>query len=294
MAPLLVIGGLALAACEDDASMDPASFSSDAAVDFSDARADAFGIPDAADADAEDAADAEDGSSGDVPDGSDMDAADADSADAEDGSSGDITDAADAALECDGGSVICDGVCVPRLGTVDQEQNTTSAGRDYLWKGRTFVQTFTAGASGRLVGVEVYVQRTHVGPDPEGSLRLTVRDANDVALGSAEVDLSQFPIDNSPHQLGDEPGAGYFDLAGACIPITAGRGYRFELELVGIPMGVCTANSCTAGRLGEFCYTDSNCDYAVGIEFSKGDPYPGGAFVGGFDDEDFIFRTYVR
>lgn len=255
VAPILVICALPLAACEDDETSGPSSFSFDAGmVGFDVAQADSpvSELPDAADIDV------------------------------------------DAALVCDGGSVSCNGVCVARVGTIDQVQNATSAGRTYLVRGDTFVQTFTAGASGQLVGIELYVQRAIVGTGPtQGSIRLTARTADGGALGSAEIELSRFEIDNSPHQLGVDPGAGYFDLASHCISVTSGASYRLELELVGAPAGVCTDGSCTAGRLGDSCNGDSQCDYRIGVELSDGDPYAGGTFLQG-TNEDLIFRTYVR
>ncbi len=97
--------------------------------------------------------------------------------------------------------------------------------------GRFVGQTFTAPASGSLLGIEVRVQRCGA-PGSPPPLRLVLKQGT-TELATVLIPamaLAQDCNDHPPPLSGAQPGPGLFDLRDAPVPIAAGTEYAFDLH----------------------------------------------------------------
>ena len=96
---------------------------------------------------------------------------------------------------------------------------------------------------------------------------------------------------------GDVMGPGLFDLSDSCVAVEMGQQLRFRLELVDVPAGVCDAmgKKCSAGKVGEGCFDDVDCDFQIGAGLDFGG-YDGGDLLLGDAPQmgqDLTFKTIV-
>lgn len=157
-------------------------------------------------------------------------------------------------------------------------------------------QSFTAGRTGTLAGIEVAAFRAGDWA-LEGDVRFEVFDAEGASLGRVSRPLAGFP---DGHALVPEPlvldalGAGYFDLSALGIAVHPGRVLRFELTPPG--GGVCDLErfTCVDGRPSSFCFFDGDCDPQMGLGSAFHSYFPGGAYQGGTPtSDDIVFKTLV-
>lgn len=199
---------------------------------------------------------------------------------------------------CSVGDSCLDGACVDASldgATVDQSLLTAS-GFVPITAVELPSQTFTAGQDGLLTAIEIAA----VGCDPlppAGSIKLTLFDVGDNVLAEATVGIDALAADCMAAPLGDAKGPATFDLSSSCVEVEVGLTMRFQLELVDVPAGVCEAmgKKCSAGKVGEQCFEDLDCDFQVGAGLDFGGYAGGDLLLGGAPqaDQDLAFKTFV-
>ncbi|MBX3211554.1 MAG: hypothetical protein KF850_05935 [Labilithrix sp.] len=203
------------------------------------------------------------------------------------------------------GDAVCEGTPVG-TGTVDQENLYESGGAHLTPTTGKPYQTFTAGETGWLAGIELAVQRAEVGSgETIGKMRveLYTYPGHELLAGS-ELPLTNFPrakprSEDRRITLSSGIGAGYFPFADSCVRLTAGTQYYFRMMLADVPDGVCgdvtDAGTCTVGRVGDPCTEHArHCDTDIWVSMTtSANPYDAGGWNGGATG-DFTFRTYVQ
>lgn len=200
----------------------------------------------------------------------------------------------------EGCSGVClDGACVDAgiMGAAVDQSLFTTSGFLPITAADVPSQTFTAGASGLLTAIEIAA----VGCDPlppAGSIKLVLLDADNITLAEATAPIDALGNTCMSYELsGDVMGPGLFDLSDSCVAVEAGQQLRFLLELEGVPAGVCEAmgKKCSAGKVGEGCFDDLDCDFQIGAGLDFGG-YAGGDLLLGDApqaDQDLTFKTIV-
>lgn len=183
---------------------------------------------------------------------------------------------------------------------VDQEQLGVTGGLG-IGPAGSIGQTFTAGCTGPLVGVEVSLVVGDAGytyPDPVMEVS-----GPSGSLGNKTIPAATVPVDLAP-LAHDAVGPGYFDLTSLAIAVTAGESYAFDFLGNPAMAGTCDvgAGSCASGRVGQSCSVDGECDllFFVG-DTGDGDPNPGDPYAGGSErigtweraGYDLGFKTFV-
>ncbi len=179
-------------------------------------------------------------------------------------------------------------------GTVDQEQlvvtGALGVGAYY-----TIGQTFTAGCSGPLTGIELGVMRGEDYTYPDMTLNVS---GSGGLLGTASIPSAPLPVSTVVTLSHDTTGPGLFDFAAQSIQVTAGESYSFEVQTAASLAGACDteAGSCTAGRVGQACDDEFDCSLWWYVSDTDTDPYAGGTqMLGGSprDGFDHAFKTFV-
>ncbi|WP_205634113.1 hypothetical protein [Labilithrix luteola] len=194
-----------------------------------------------------------------------------------------------AGVTCHEGACGCGGA----VGAVDQAQPLATSGQYVNASVGGVGQSFTAGKTGLLTGIEMKLDVCTTMPG--FSLHMVVSDAAGNALGTGDVPLVAPPLTCTGYTglPSGPPGAGYFDLGSSCITVTAGTAYRFDVTLAGPPTK-CNGGKCSAGQAVGVCISDNDCQPQPGYTFSTANPYPGGHDTRGGTAWDLAFRTYVR
>ncbi len=193
-----------------------------------------------------------------------------------------------------------DAGCETAPGGADQSQLQNSG---YYGLSTTQVvgQSFTAGQTGQLTGIEVplaWYYCTPPGVAASGSIALTLTDSNGVTLGSTDIPISSFGTRcaNTAVTSG-APGVFYIDLSSQCIQVESEMVYTFTFTSLLQP-GVCAAASglCTGGLVGNSCELAEECDFTFGVGESLGDSYSAGTAIvnGSPAGNDLNFRTFVK
>lgn len=181
-------------------------------------------------------------------------------------------------------------------GTVDQEQLSVTGGLG-LGPGYSVGQTFTAGCSGQLTGVEVGIMLGDAGytyPD----VVVEVSDSSGV-VGTSSLPATAFSAGALPPLYHDSVGSGFFQLNTQGITVAAGQQYAFDLLPNPSMAGTCDADAgiCSAGRVGNSCGADYDCNlYFFVDDTGNSDPYAGGfeTIAGGERAGfDLAFKTFV-
>jgi hypothetical protein len=161
-------------------------------------------------------------------------------------------------------------------------------------------QTFTVGAAGQLMGIELALAKCNTAViAASGSIRLDVFDSTNATLGTARLAVSTITHACSAYPLVQGTvGTGLFDLSSACIAVTSGEVLHFELSEEGIDAGKCntTTHFCSAG-LTTTCTADGDCDITYGASAAGSDLYSKGTeTVNGTAKaaDDLDFKTFVR
>jgi hypothetical protein len=156
-------------------------------------------------------------------------------------------------------------------------------------------QTFTAGKTGVLTGIEL--ELTACAPLPMGvSYQLDVFDGMNNFLGTASIPLTNV-FGCAPASLDATTiGTGFFDLSAACIPMQAGQKYSFKITTPGAPVGKCSSLGwCTAGMVNASCCVDADCEYVIAVGVYKGTYAGGSAIVSGVTEPfSLMFKTFVH
>jgi hypothetical protein len=179
---------------------------------------------------------------------------------------------------------------------VDQWNRVSTGNTAVISGGQTAGQTFTVGITGLLSGVEFAPLLDS--SDPSDEITLEVFDSLGQSLGSTSITAEDFPpgsgVVPAPLSL-TEVGPGFFDTASLGIQVQSGEALSFEIRR-GEATGVCDQNTseCSSGRVGEFCFVDSQCDQSIRAGTS-GDTYAGGTrLVNGLPSTgDLAFKTFV-
>jgi hypothetical protein len=156
-------------------------------------------------------------------------------------------------------------------------------------------QTFTAGKTGVLTGIELDL--TACPPLPASVLyELDVFDGMNNFLGTASIPLTGVFTCYASSLGASTIGTGFFDLSAACIPMQAGQKYSFKLTTPGTPVGKCsTLGWCTEGMVGASCCVDADCEYVLGVGTYKGTYAGGNAIVSGASESfSLMFKTFVH
>jgi hypothetical protein len=161
--------------------------------------------------------------------------------------------------------------------------------------GWTVEQTFTVATAGKLLGIAISATRGTAGPGDV--LNLTLRnDTTSTSFGTFALQAQTFG-ESAPGPLLSAAGPGYFDLSALDISLTPGHAMTLGLSTVS-GSGVCNLVShiCTAGQVGETCFSNAECNGEIGLRF--GDNYPEGSstIVGGPPQisQDIAFAVAVR
>lgn len=199
---------------------------------------------------------------------------------------------------CSVGDSCLDGACVDASidGAAVDQSLLTASGFVPITPLELPSQTFTSGVSGLLTAIEI----SAVGCDPlppAGSIKLTLFDVGDNVLAEATIGVDALTSDCTAAPLGDAAGPATFDLSSSCVEVEAGVAMRFQLDLVDVPAGVCNAmgKKCSAGKVGEQCFEDIDCEFQIGAGLDFG-AYAGGDLVlSGAPqmDQDLTFKTIV-
>ncbi|MDB4967493.1 MAG: hypothetical protein JWN44_3182 [Myxococcales bacterium] len=201
---------------------------------------------------------------------------------------------------CGSGNSCASGQCVPSWctsvpGSVDQSQLQCPGWNvGLLLTQQPIGQTFVAGASGQLTGVEVNVGRCGQ-TDPTATVQLVVADEFGTALATASVPLSQ---------LGDHCGAPldptlltgtFFELTSSCVAVTAGQSLSLSLTIENATPDSCDSNTHTCVVGGGHCHGDYDCELDLRVSVSD-DQYAAGTLTvrGVPDSGDMTFKTFVR
>lgn len=164
-------------------------------------------------------------------------------------------------------------------------------------------QSFTAGISGLLTGVEVSLGSQAETPTSD-QIHLEIFDTANNSLGKVSRSTAIAGVQPSFVTNTTAQGPGYFDVTALGIHVTAGTKYRFE---VSIDLSTCELSSATCSGNGETCIDDFQCDQSLTVGFEEQAPtdllnrYLGGdAYMNGildtssyWEDLDHNFKTIV-
>ena len=208
--------------------------------------------------------------------------------------------ACDDMATCNLGGTCQMGTCTAPTGkgTVDQSCLPTTALVDVSSTAKPG-QSFTVGAAGQLMGIELALAKCSNALNAGGSIQLDLFNASNMNIGTARVQAAA--ITHACAAFALDPGtvgAGLFDLSAACIAVTAGEVLHFELSEQNIPAGQCgtTTHFCTAGSVGSTCQADGDCDILYGVSESGSNIYTSGTATlnGTAETYDLDFKTFVR
>jgi cysteine-rich repeat protein len=200
---------------------------------------------------------------------------------------GDVADGDGCSAQCELEPVCGDGEAV-----VDQASLEPTYGGWTLSQDQLVGQTFTVGLTGYLSGIELVFQNDSA---PDGAtIRLDLFDASDALLASATVPTATQPLLPDASIDSDQLGAGYFDLAAACVGVEQGQQLRVALTLEA-GVGVCEDHECVSGRTGA-CFDDFDCIAHVNVQHAEPDYAGGHVSINGapYTDWDLQFKTLVE
>ena len=176
------------------------------------------------------------------------------------------------------------------------QANLASTGNFVLGPGPGIRQTFTAGAAGRITGIEIAPLLDSLAPSdpvfldvaaPGGGYRTVTMTAAGFPPGGGSIPA---PLDSNLK------GPGYFDVSGLGIDVGVGQVVEFVLRN-GTASGVCgTTHVCTAGKIGASCFSNSQCDKVFRAGFNQSQ-YAGGAGTHPSNPTlnfDLAFKTLLR
>jgi hypothetical protein len=157
-------------------------------------------------------------------------------------------------------------------------------------------QTFTAGLSGQLTGIE-FAPLLDTGLTSD-ELMISVFDGSEQLLGSAKISSQDFPPGSGviPAALSlNETGPGFFDLSGLGISVIVGDVFSFILTPVFQPACCSSGNICGSGIVGSFCISSSECQQAFRAGASPNVYLAGTALANGvaLTGTDLAFKTFV-
>jgi hypothetical protein len=177
-----------------------------------------------------------------------------------------------------------DGSPIPCSGTgpsdVDQSQLLGDTGF-VVSATQSFAQTFVAGVSGFLTGIEIHASNcsepVSSPSDPTAGLTLTVLSAG-LSVGSATIPFASLTCNGLLTPLSAwSTGPGLFDLTSQCIFVTAGQPLTFVVTYNSLCRACSTGLALVAAKNGN--------PYPLGEELTNGSPAPGNSLA---------FKTFVR
>jgi hypothetical protein len=208
--------------------------------------------------------------------------------------------ACDDMATCNLGGTCQTGTCTAPTGngTLDQSCLPTAALVDVSSTAKPG-QSFTVGAAGQLMGIELALAKCSNTLNAAGSIQLDLFNASNMNIGTARVATSAITHGCTAFALEQNTvGAGLFDLSTACIAVTAGEVLHFELSEQNIPAGACdgTTHLCSAGTVGQQCQAAGDCDILYGVSESGSNLYTSGTALlnGTAQTYDLDFKTFVR
>lgn len=170
---------------------------------------------------------------------------------------------------CGKAGVLCETLCVdPSERTLDQSM-VDQDGYIIINAEQLPGQSFTVGASGRLIGIEVPIGSCN-DASTSGTLRLELFDSDDNSLGHVKIPQTVLPNNCGYYDLDvGSIGASYFDLTPLCVSATSGDSFTFILSLADVAPATCDTGGtyqCSDGSGGS-CYSDADCgpDYGAGF-----------------------------
>lgn len=204
---------------------------------------------------------------------------------------------------CHDAAVEHTGACVDEpacpAGAVDQQNLGPSGGSLELNNTVVVGQTFTAGVTGQLTGIELALYEYCFQPLVRTSvdIQLSLYDDADALLATATIPATALPATCG----GPDFGAGtcsatVFDLSAAGVDVTVGQQLRAEVVVLSTPPN-CEADVCTGGNTGAACAdeNDFDCVPFAAVEVSN-NLYAGGAAYTPDTPglvADLFFKTFV-
>ena len=160
-------------------------------------------------------------------------------------------------------------------GTLDQQQTSADVNGAAVSNGLSLAQTFTAGISGGLDQVDLWLQQS--GTPPPSTVE--IRDTSAGIPGTAVLATASLP----GSALGPPPGTFIPVTFAAPAPVTAGTQYAIVLY-----------NPGTGGNGLAWSFQNSGDPYQPGGIFQSSDPLPpGGNWTSSGVNNDLAFKTYV-
>lgn len=203
-------------------------------------------------------------------------------------------------VACAAGELCASGACRPAwcssvAGSLDQAQLQCPGWNVVLSPSQEPVgQTFVAGATGQLTGVEVSIGRCGVS-DANARVQLVLADGQGTALATASVPVASLPDHCGAALVADSITGAFFDLTPACVAVTAGDALSVSMILTDVTADSCNQTNGTCYVSGSYCDFDQDCQPALRVSMAS-DVYAGGTVTvrGNALGYDSVFKTFVR
>ena len=194
---------------------------------------------------------------------------------------------------------VCNGVdpfCKMTPGTVDQAQLTTPGFYVGLSSTQEPVgQTFVAGATGQLTGIEVGLHLCNPTTDTTATVALSVSDGSGTVIANGSLLVSQ--LNCGPAALDANSITGpFFDLTGSCAQVSAGESLSLSMALTHLANSTCDQNTNMCTGTTNFCIDDFECGFSLNANMAPDDYAAGHLTVRGNANTayDLVFKTFVR
>jgi hypothetical protein len=193
---------------------------------------------------------------------------------------------------------VCNGIdpfCKATPGVVDQAQLSSPGDYFVLSSSQEPVgQTFVAGASGQLTGVEVSLHLCNPTTDTTATVVLSVSDASGTPIATGSVLVSQLDCSGPGLDANSITGV-FFDLTGSCAQVLVGESLSFSMTLANLANATCDPGTHRCSNTNNFCFGDFMCSFSLNAN-SAPDDYAAGALTvqGSPQSEDLAFKTFVR
>jgi hypothetical protein len=157
-------------------------------------------------------------------------------------------------------------------GTLDQQQTNTSGGTATIDSGETSAQTFTAGLSGGIDQVDLYLETAGT---PTAPLNVEIRDVSGGAPGGTVLAGQSVPASSVP-------AAGSFVSVNFATPAPVAAGSQYAIVVY----------SSTVSITNDYYWSYGGNSYAGGEFFYTLNSPPSGAWTPA-SSTDLAFKTYV-